>query len=104
MRNRNDGCAVPIGMDQIAVAHRHAEHTYRVAECDRLGVRVRSYDMSREKLKTRRPLVEIADRAIGDQSERAQPDVNGRLHFSPKCAAARIAAVEILDDDDRRLE
>src|SRR5438128_7339872 len=102
MRKWDDHCAVPVGMYQIAIAHRHAEDAHLGAECNGLGVRMRIRDVSREKLKPRRPLVEIANRAIGDQSQRAQADVNGRLDFAPKCAATRISAVKILDDDDRR--
>ena len=39
-----------------------------------------------QKLETRRPLVEVAHRAIGDESARAQTDVNRRLHFAPERA------------------
>src|SRR5207249_8547789 len=76
MRKWDDHCAVPVGMDQIAIAHGHAEDAHLGAEGNGLGVRMRSRDVSREKLKPRRPLVEIANRAIGDQSQRAQADVN----------------------------
>src|SRR5205814_4004329 len=104
MRHGNDDRAVAIRMNQIAVLHHHAEYGDLVTERNRLGVGMRRRDVSGEKLKAWRPLVEVADRAIGNQSERAQADVNRRLHFAPKRAAARVGAVEIFDDDDRGFE
>src|SRR5438309_11643088 len=93
MRKGNDDRAVAIGMNQIAVTHRHAEYTDLIAERDGLGVRVRRCDVPREKLKTGRPLIEVADGAVRDQPERAQSDVNGGLYFSPKRATASVGAL-----------
>ena len=102
MRRRHDHRAMPIGMHEIAIVHGHAEHGDFAAEFHWLGVRVRCRDAAGEKLECRRPLIDVANRTIGDHAERPQSDVNRRLHFAPEGTAAGFGAIEILDDDDRR--
>ena len=68
-----------------------------------MRVRVRRSDAAGQKLESGRPLIDVAHRAVGDEPERTQPAVDGRLHLAPERAVACIGAVEILDQHERWL-
>jgi hypothetical protein len=61
---------------------------------------MRGYDLRGQKLEARRPLVEVAHRAVGDEPARAQADVDRGLHLAPESAGTRSVFVEILDHHD----
>ena len=63
---------------------------------------MRGDDVGGEKLEAGRPLIDVAHRAVGDESACAEPDVNRRLHLAPEGTGAGVVFVEILDHHDRR--
>ena len=56
--------AVPVGVDQVARAHAHAEHLHFGAEGDRLRIRMRWRDARGQELEAGRPLVEVTHGAV----------------------------------------
>jgi hypothetical protein len=68
-----------------------------------MHIGVRGYDRGRQHLEARGDHRDIADRAIGDDPERAQCLVHVRLHLAPEGAEACMLAVEIMHDHDGRL-
>src|SRR5439155_18731476 len=65
---------------------------------------MRRPDRTGQRLKTRRPLRDIADRPVGDDAEAAERLVHVALHLAPERAVAGIGAVDILDHGDTRAE
>ena len=102
-RERNHDGAVAIGMDEVAGSYRHARHGN--GQVEGLDVRepVRRPDASGQHLEAWCPLRQVADRAVGDEADRAHSAMDRRLHLAPERAVPGLVAVEILDDDQRGL-
>ena len=61
---------------------------------------MRGTDRTRQRLETRRPLRDVADRAVGDHAETAERLVHRALNLAPERAVADVRTVDILDHRD----
>src|SRR6478735_3672867 len=94
---RHDDGAVAVGVDEVARTHDHAGYADRLAETLQVHMRMRRTDRAGERLKARRPLRDVADRAVGDDAKATERLVHVALHLAPERAVTDIGAVEILD-------
>ena len=100
-QRRGDGHrAVPVGVHEVARAHQHAGDPHLLAEVGEMHVRMARHDGAGQRLEARRPLVDVADGAVGDDAEAAEPLVHGAHHLAPEGAEADLGAVEVLDHHD----
>ena len=99
----HDG-AVLVGVDEIVGMHRHAGDAHFAAKAFGMNPGVRRPDRAGQRLETRRPLRDVADRAVGDDAEAAERLVHVALHLAPERAVADVGAVDILDHGDARTE
>src|SRR5207244_3497042 len=72
------------------------------AEILRMHPGVRRAVRAGQRLKTRRPLRDVADRTVGDDAETAERLVHVALYLAPERAIADIGAVDVLDHRDAR--
>src|ERR1700741_5522765 len=91
-------------MDEIVRLHGHAGNTHLAAKALRMHPGMRRADRAGERLEARRPLRDVADRAVGDDAEVAERLVHIALHLAPERAIADVGAVDILDHGDARPE
>ena len=99
----HDG-AVLVGMDEVVGVHRHAGDAHFAAPVFGVNPGVRRPDRTGQRLEARRPLRDVADRAVGDDAEAAERLVHVALHLAPERAVADVGAVDILDHGDARTE
>src|SRR5712671_5012291 len=91
-----------VGVNEIIRAHRHSGHAYFAAKTFGVNPGVRRPDRTRESLKTWRPLREVADRSVSDDTETAQRLVDRTLNLAPERTIACVRAVDILNHADAR--
>ena len=84
--------------------HRHAGDAHLAAPVFGMDPGMRRPDRAGQRLEARRPLRDVADRAVGDDAEAAERLVHVALHLAPERAVADIGAVDILDHGDARTE
>ena len=101
---RDHDRAVTVGMDQIVGTHRHPGDTDFTTKIFRMHPGMRGTDRAGQRLKTRRPLRDVADRAIGDDAKAAERLVHIALHLAPERAVADIRPVDVLDHGNARAE
>src|SRR3981081_3373741 len=99
---RNHHGAVTIGVNEITGAHRHSGHAHFAAKTIGVDVGMRWSDRACKGLKARRPLRDVADRSVGDDTETAQRLVHRTLNLAPERAKSHIRAVDILNYVDAR--
>src|SRR5262249_60923811 len=83
---------------------RPAGNTHLATEAFGVGPGMRRADRAGQRLEARRPLRDVADRAVGDDAEIAERLVHIALHLAPERAIADIGAVNVLDHGDARPE
>ena len=101
---RDHDRAMLVGVDQIVGANRHAGDAHFAAEILGMHPGMRRTDRAGQRLEARRPLRDVADRAVGDDAEAAERLVHVALHLTPERAIADVGAVDILDHGDARAE
>src|ERR1700716_3735910 len=101
---RNHDRAVAVGVNEIIGSYRHAGDANFAAKAFGVDPGVGRTDRACQRLESRRPLRDIADRAVGNDAEAAERLVHVALDLAPECAIADIGAVDILDHGDARTE
>jgi hypothetical protein len=91
-----------IGMHDIVVRNRHAEHVDLDTEVDTCTKPWLGATTGRDTLKLRAHHLEVAHRAIGDRAYAAQAPMDIRVDLTPERAQAALA-VDILNHGDGRL-
>jgi hypothetical protein len=83
-------------MHDVAGARQHAGDPHLLAVVVQMHVRMTRHDGAGQRLEARRPLVDVADAAVGDDAEQPEALVHGALHLAPEGAEADIGAIEVL--------
>src|SRR5690348_14356641 len=89
-------------MDQIAGTHRHPGDANFPTEAGDMHIGMRRSDRPSQRLESRRPLRDIADRAIGDHAKTSERLVDGAVDLTPERAESGFATVDVLNDADAR--
>ena len=91
-----------VGVDQIVRLHGHAGDAHLAAKALGMHPRMRRADRAGQRLEARRPLRDVADRAVGDDAEATERLVHVALHLAPERAVADVGTVDVLDHRDAR--
>ncbi len=87
---------------EIVGLHGHAGDAHLAAKALRMHPGMRRADRAGQRLEARRPLRDVADRAVGDDAEAAERLVHVALHLAPERAVADVGTVDVLDHRDAR--
>jgi hypothetical protein len=79
---------VEVGMHHVVMRDHHPEHAHLPAHRNHVHVRMARSDPPADDLKHRCQHVEVAERAVGDTAEHAEPGMHGGLHLAPERAIA----------------
>src|ERR1700726_807954 len=86
-----------VGVDEIVGAYRHPGDTNLAAKALGMNPGVRRADRAGQCLETRRPLRDVADRAVGNHPEAAERLVHVALNLAPERAIAAVSTVDVMD-------
>ncbi len=91
-----------IGVNQIVVGCLHAVKRHWPPEIHHVDERMGRIHHPGQHLKVCLRVGEVADTAIGDHTQAAEPIVNIGVHFAPEGTIAR-SIIKVFDENDRRL-
>ena len=89
-------------MNEVVRTHGHPGDANLAAETFGMDLGMRRADRTGKRLETRRPLRNVADRAVGDDAETTERLVHRALNLAPERAVTDIGAVDVLDHADPR--
>ena len=99
---RDHNRAVLVGMNEIIRAHRHPGDANFATKIFGMNPRMRRTDGARQRLESRSPLRNVADRAIGNHTEASEGLVHTALHLAPERTEADVGTIDVLDYRDAR--
>src|SRR5690606_723908 len=91
-----------VGVNQVAVLHHHAVHAHFLAVVVEMRPGVARCQRTGQGEEARRPLRDVTDAAVGNDTQRTEPLVYRALHLAPEGTVTDFGTVEVLDHSDGR--